>query len=492
MNLKDELIKYFDAGYPIIYIHSFEEIKTDKIIRRAAGGRKILEWNDATGFTDFKTKTQLLTYKGLEDTLELLTVDDELDRKLLVIKDALPYLEQPRILALLKNICHRIENGLDTAIVIVAPLITVPKSLEKFITILEMEYLTEKEITAQIKQFAEEQNETISDTLLEKMSLAFKGLSEFEIENLLASSIATEGSFSDENLKLILEQKRQMIMKSNVLEMITVTETIDSIGGLANLKRWLDRKANIFKNINRANEYGVDMPKGVLMAGVPGCGKSLAAKATSQLFEVPLLRLDMGRIMGKYLGESETNMHNAISLAEAISPCILWVDELEKAFAGASGSGHEVTVRLFGTLLTWLQEKKSPVFVVATANDISKLPPELLRKGRFDDIFYVSLPNEEERKKIFEIHICKRRPQDISKIDISKIAKETDGYSGADIEGVVIEAVETAFCQNKPSLTTEIISDTVKNTKSLSELLGEKLDELVEYYKDNNYKSASD
>lgn len=201
--------------------------------------------------------------------------------------------------------------------------------------------------------------------------------------------------------------------------MIPLKETIDDIGGMDILKEWLKRKSKIFKNMARAETYGVDIPKGVLTAGIPGCGKSLNAKAAASLFEVPLLRLDMGRLMGKYVGESEANLRNAISLAEAISPCVLWVDELEKAFAGIGGTGGsaEVTTRLFGNFLTWMQEKSSPAFVVATANDITRLPPELLRKGRFDELFYVGLPKEPEREKIFEIHIHKRRPQDLKKLN---------------------------------------------------------------------------
>lgn len=235
------------------------------------------------------------------------------------------------------------------------------------------------------------------------------------------------------------------------------------------------------------------MPKGVLIAGVPGFGKSLSAKAAGKLFDVPLLRLDMGRLMGKYVGESEENMQRAIQLAEAISPCVLWVDELEKAFAGigSGGSGGEVTTRLFGAFLTWMQEKTSSTFVVATANDITKLPPELMRKGRFDEIFYVSLPKDEERKMIFEIHISKRRKQDVSSIDIDKLVSKTKGYSGADIEGVVSESVEVAFVKKASALTTEEILNCIENTHSLSEIMKDELDKMMRTYEDRKFKKAS-
>ena len=276
--------------------------------------------------------------------------------------------------------------------------------------------------------------------------------------------------------------------------MIPLKEGMDDIGGLERLKQWLRRKAKIFKNLEEAETFGVDVPKGVLIAGMPGCGKSLNAKAAAKLFEVPLLRLDMGRIMGKYVGESEANMRRAIALAEAISPCVLWIDELEKAFAGTGGSGGgaEVTTRLFGTFLTWLQEKDSLAFVVATANDITKLPPELLRKGRFDEIFYVALPKKAERKTIFTIHIRKRRSSDIETIDLDRLVTMTDGYSGADIEGVVKDSVEEAFTQGKKAITTDDVVRAIKDTHSLSEIMKDSIDKMAKIYEDRKFKNASE
>ena len=491
MKLKEQLIKYVDAGYPIIFINSFEEIKTDAIIKEVMGGREGLEWNGAKGFVDFRTKQPLIKGKNLVETLRLLDSDNELDRKFLVLKDAIGFLEEQEVTALLKDVALQISQGLDTVIVIVSSIVKIPKELEKFITIVELEYPTQDEIKKQIDRFSEEQDSPISDSLLEEMSIPFKGLTEFEIESLLATALAQNGMFTRQDLNLIFEQKQQMIMKSGILEMIPLKERPDDIGGLESLKTWLRRKAKVYKSINKAMDFGVDMPKGVLIAGVPGCGKSLAAKVTAQLFEVPLLRLDMGKIMGKYVGESEENMRKAISLAEAISPCVLWIDELEKAFAGIDGSGSEVTVRLFGTFLTWMQEKTSPAFVIATANDITKLPPELMRKGRFDEIFYVGLPNRKERKKIFEIHIAKRRKSDLSNIDLDMLVSKTEGYSGADIEGVVKDAVENTFADDKTSLSTDYIISSINNTHSLSEIMKESLNKLSKEYETRKFKNAS-
>lgn len=493
MQLKKELTSYIEASFPIVYINSFEESKVDEIIKEVMGGRKGFEWNGAKGFCDFKSKQILFEGKSLAETLMMLEMDDELYRKYLVIKDIHLYLDEPKVITCLKDIAIRISTGQleDSAVIIVSSVLKIPKELEKFITILEMEYPTQEEIIRQIRLFSEEQSVPISDALLEDMSMAFKGLTEFEIENLLFSALSNDGLFSRSDLKLIFSQKKQMIMKSGILEMIQVNEKPEDIGGLENMKDWLLRKAKVFQSINKAIAWGVTMPKGVMIAGVPGCGKSLCAKVTAQMFNVPLLRLDMGKIMGKYVGESEENMRKAIALAEAISPCVLWIDELEKAFAGVNGSGNEVTVRLFGTFLTWMQEKTSSTFVVATANDITKLPPELMRKGRFDEIFYVGLPNEAERKKIFEIHISKRRKDDLSSIDVRKLAQSTNGYSGADIEGVVIDAVENAFVDGKTAISTEYIENAIRNTHSLSEIMKDSLTNLSKEYESRHFKSAS-
>ena len=491
MKLHDKLIQYFDAGYPIIYINSYEEIKTDLIIRNAAGGRKIDEWNAANFYCEFETKnTHFDGELTLDETLKTLSDYGDLNKRMLVLKDAVPYFSEPRVVALLKDIALQIESGLDSCIVIVSSVVSIPKELEKYITVLETDPLTEAEIIGIVRDFCNNESITISDALLEKMSIAFKGLSEFDIENIISSAVARDGDLSNESLDLIFEQKKQMIMKSGILDMIDVKEKKDDIGGLDNLKKWLDMKSNVYKNINKAVEYGVDMPKGVLIAGVPGCGKSLTAKATSSMFSIPLMKMDIGKLLGKYVGESEENMHRAIKLAEEISPCVLWVDELEKAFAGIGGNGNEVTQRLFGTFLTWMQEKTAPVFVVATANDIEHLPAEFMRKGRFDDIFYVDLPSEEERRSIFEIHITKRRRQDLDFIDTNELAALTKGYSGADIEGIVRETIELAFGEGKNSITTHDLKKTIEQTKSISDLMNDYISKLKSFYEKNNFKKA--
>lgn len=496
MKLEKKLTSYIDAGFPILYINSYEESKIDTVIRNSASGRKILEWNGVNGFSDFYTKHSMsMQDSTLTGTIRFLLQSNELDGNILVIKDLHVFLDDPETIILLKHLANKIGDGkLESSIVIVSSVRKIPKELEPYITLLELDYLSAEEIRNIIIDFIKDHKvDIVRDELLDEMSIAFKGLSHFEIENILALAYAKDGELSNRDLVLILEQKKQIILKSGILEMVPLKEDLNDIGGLENLKDWLTKKAKVFKSIDKAIAFGVDIPKGVLIAGVPGCGKSLNAKAAAKLFEVPLLRLDMGRIMGKYVGESEANMRKAIALAEAIAPCVIWIDELEKGFAGIGGdSGSaDVTTRLFGSLLTWMQEKESAVFVVATANDIIKLPPELLRKGRFDEVFYVGLPSENERKKIFEIHIMKRRNVDLNDIDLNKLVSRTNGYSGADIEGVVKESIENVYTEGKDKLTTEDILEAIKHTHSLSEIMKDPLKKMAEEYENRKFKNAS-
>lgn len=491
---KAKLVRYIDAGFPIIYINTFEEDKVDSLIPEISSGKEVYEWNETNGYIDFETKTPLQEDCTLERMLDQLKTPDLLDRKILIFKDITSYLDEPRIVSKVKGLARMINQGVDATVIIVSSVLVIPKDIEKYVTILEMDYLNTDEIKTIIRGFVKDNlNQQVDEKLIEEFALAFKGLTEFEILNLLALSYADDGDLTRKDLRLIFDQKQQMIKKAGILEMIPLKETIDDIGGLENLKAWFIKKAKVYKNMNNAKKYGVDMPKGVLIAGVPGCGKSLNAKAAANLFEVPLLRLDMGRLMGKYVGESEGNLRSAIALAEAISPCVLWIDELEKAFAGigGSGGGAEVTTRLFGNFLTWMQEKESPTFVVATANDITKLTPELLRKGRFDEIFYVGLPNKEEREKIFNIHIKKRRPQDLKNIRVKELVSITEGFSGADIEGVVKDAIESAFAEDKTSIQTADVIDAIKDTHSLSEIMKDSLEKMTKEYENRKFKSAS-
>lgn len=501
---KKKLKEYIDANVPIIYINSYDDNDVENCILEVTGRRKVWEWNQMVGLVNRKDIQKEKVQSSQEILNDNISIDEflvsgvkerEFHRKVIILKDSTAYLDNLKTVALLKNACLSIERGdLDTVFVIISPIIRVPKELEKYIVILEEEYLSEDDIREMILKFAyEHMAGNVYEKVLNKMVIAFKGLSTLEIETILSLAFSRNGELTEDAMEWIMEQKKQMIQKSGILEMVPIKESMDDIGGLNTLKEWLRKKSVILNDMSSAKKFGVELPKGVLIAGVLGCGKSLNAKASAKLFGTPLLKLDMGRLMGKYVGESEQNMRQAIAIAEAIAPCVLWIDELEKAFAGigGNGGGAEVTTRLFGQFLTWMQEKESAVFVVATANDIMKLPPELMRKGRFDEIFYVKLPNQFERKKIFEIHIGKRRPDDLKEIDTSKLAEMTDGYSGADIEGVVKDAIEDAFVKGKTKITTEDIKKAISTTHSLKEIMGESISKLEKEYKERKFKSAS-
>jgi ATPases of the AAA+ class len=497
-SLEAQLTQYIEAGFPILYINTSEEEKADAAIRQTAAKIRwshLTEWNGSR-MVNFNTKAPM---GASDDTLQgvlALFLEETAKGRLLILKEPQAQWENPECVALLRDVALRIttERLKDCAVIIVSSSYELPQEIEHYVTVLENEALTYEQIANVIQAAAEEWEAKLEQDALDEMITALKGLTESEIQNILRLAYHQYSGVLDRKaMTMILEQKRQTIKKSGILEMVEVNAGMNDVGGLANLKKWLERKASIFKNLQAAQAFGVDMPKGVLIAGVPGCGKSLSAKATAALLNVPLLRLDMGRLLGKYVGESEANMRKAISLAEAISPCVLWIDEMEKAFAGVGGEGGgaEVTTRLLGSFLTWLQEKEAPVFVVATANDILKLPSELLRKGRFDEIFYVKLPNRQERAAILEIHVRKRRKQDLPQINVPALAAETEGYSGADLEGVVKDSIEAAFAAGKDHVGTEDIKRAIRETQPLSEIMKESLDKMQGEYEKRKYKSAS-
>ena len=312
--LKDRMSQYMDAGFPILYISSFEDERVDTIIKGLAGHREAIGWNGARGLVDFRTGAPLLSMgDGLAGALDLFQDPGELEGKILVLRDIYRSMEDPEVAARLKDIASMIGQGADATVIIVSTVVAIPPELERYVTVLEMDHLTVPEIRELVvRTIREEGFPEVEDGLLDAFSTALKGLSATEIRNILALAYANDGELSRNDLGLVFEQKQQTIKKAGILEMVPLKESLEDIGGLEALKGWLERKARIFQDIERAVRFGVDMPKGVLVAGVPGCGKSLSAKATAHLFQVPLLRLDMGRLMGKYVGASEANMRRAV------------------------------------------------------------------------------------------------------------------------------------------------------------------------------------
>jgi SpoVK/Ycf46/Vps4 family AAA+-type ATPase len=279
----------------------------------------------------------------------------------------------------------------------------------------------------------------------------------------------------------IIEEKKQIVRKSGILTYFPPSNTFNDVGGHDLLKEWLTKRSKSFSEA--AREFGIPNPKGVLMIGIQGCGKSLVAKAISSAYGLPMLRMDVGRIFGSLVGQSEENMRKAIRVAESLAPCCLWIDELEKGFAGMGGgvSDSGTTARVFSTFLTWMQEKTKPVFLIATANDVSALPPELLRKGRFDEIFFIDLPDLDERKEIFKIHL-KKRGRNSGRFKVAELAKKTEGFSGAEIEQIVIGALNHAFFDER-KLSTKDLIDEAENQVPLSVMMSEEIAELREWAK---------
>ena len=487
------LASYIDALHPIIYINHFDFKVIDDAIARVGEHAKCVEFNNALGLVDFKTKSPMLEC-DLERFLKL-TMDDGFEQEtFIVLKDVHGELNHPKIIALLKKIA---ENNLyndhySATIFILSEIIVIPRELENYITVFDIPLPTISEILAVINDFVTDMDIVVEEDTINDIALSFKGLNEFQIKQILNLAYQDGGCIDQDDKLLILKEKEQFIKKSGMLEIINFTETIDDIGGLENLKQWLLQKAKVFANLDKAIKFGVDVPKGIMIIGMPGCGKSLTAKATASLFEIPLVRLDVGRLLGKYVGESEENMRKALKLSEAISPCVLWIDEIEKAFAGvgSDGGGNEVTTRLFGQFLTWMQEKENTVFIVATANDISRMPPEFLRKGRFDELFFVDLPNGEERRKILDIHLKKRKKWNRD-IDTIALIKETEGFNGADLEAVVKDTIEKAFIEERDNISTKDLLRSIKDTKSISSTLRDKIVQIKDTVSKIDIKPAS-
>lgn len=487
------LAAYVDALRPIIYINHFDSKVADELIGSIAEGINVQQFNNALGAIDFETKSPMQKYT-LEEFLNIV-MDDGFDgNNFIVLNDIHGEIEDKNIVALLKRIA---ENNLyneeyHCTVFVVSSKLVIPVELENYITIFDIPLPNTSEIREIIEEFIRDLEIEVEEDIKNQIAISFKGLNAFQIKQILNLAYQEGGFISEEDKKLILKEKEQIIKKMGMLEIINFKETIDDIGGLENLKDWLKKKAIVFNNLDKALRFGVDIPKGIMIVGMPGCGKSLAAKATADLFQIPLVRLDVGRLLGKYVGESEENMRKALQLSEAISPCVLWIDEIEKAFSGVGSEtgGSDVTTRLFGQFLTWMQEKENTVFIVATANDISNIPAEFLRKGRFDELFYVDLPNGEERKNILEIHLKKRGKWNKG-IDTISLSKATKGYNGADLEAVVKEAIEEAFIENKETIVTEDLDKTIKDTKSISVTLKDKIEGIRKTSEKIDIKPAS-
>ncbi len=487
--------KMIDVNTPIIYINDYDFVRIDEIITEIVGNSKVFEWNPATGSTNFKTKVS----EGLGDKTSLeqfltdkYTVDPNLKEKFVVLKDIQDFIDEPSIKTLLQLMAQRklYDRDYNTTVIIVSSVLKIPQELEKYVSYLDIPFPEEAEINQLIDEHIDVNcYDKFKDEDRKKLMPSLLGMTCFEIDRMLDMAMSSNGSLSAEDTEMLLQQKKAMVKKSGLLELIDAPEKLDGIGGMDVLKTYLERKSKIISDLPKAQEFGVSIPKGVFIVGMPGCGKSLCAKASAALFNTPLLKLDMGSMMGKYVGESEGNLRKAIKIAEAAAPCVLWIDEIEKAFSGVGGN-NDIMTRMFGYFLSWMQEKKSSVYVIATANNADNLPPELKRKGRFDEIFCVNLPNKEERKKIFEIHL-KKKKKSIDGASLNSICQQTEGFNGADIESVVNEAVEKCFLDGGKELDKDVLERIVKDTISISKSCKKQIDNMKKAFKENNFKDAT-
>jgi len=397
-----------------------------------------------------------------------------------------PYLHEPAVIAQVKNI-HKKYFGHQGALVVTGHAMDMPPAIEHLFTPMNLHAPSAEAyhsfVQAVLRDLAQRLHVKVelSNADVSKLLSALHGLTFFEVQKIITQAVVEDGVLGREDIVRVLEAKRQIIERSGVLEYFPHEHEMGDVAGLGELKAWLRKRQAAFEDPKKAKEYGLSPPKGLLLIGVQGCGKSLCAKAVAAEWKLPLIRLDPSNLYNRYVGESEKNLKRAIKLAEAMAPVVLWMDEIEKALSQEDAEGGPAQ-RIFGTFLAWLQDKKESVFVIATANDISKLPPELMRKGRFDEIFFVDLPREDARKRILEIHL-ERRKRDPAKFDLLRLVDLTDGFSGAEIEQAVVSALYTAFSRQE-DLTTEAIAEEIELTKPLSVTMAERIDALRDWAKD--------
>jgi SpoVK/Ycf46/Vps4 family AAA+-type ATPase len=364
-------------------------------------------------------------------------------------------------------------------IIIVSSELTLPDSLKELVTIVEFPLPSYQEIFDELNRLVKSMQQSVKDETINKLTSACQGLSMERIRRVLSKIIAQYGEINDLSITLVLEEKKQIIQKTQLLEFCLADKTLLDVGGLDNFKSWLKIRSNAFSL--PAIKYGLPYPKGLLMVGVQGTGKSLAAKVIAHEWNLPLLRLDFGRLFASLVGQSESRIRKMISIAEALAPCILWVDEIDKAFSNSQNSGDNGTTnRVLATFITWLAEKTSPVFVVATANNIDWIPPEVIRKGRFDEVFFLALPNFQERRAIFKVHLSRVRPEKMENYEIELLSKVTKNFSGAEIEQVIIEAMRVGFSESR-EFTTEDMLNVSQRFVPLAETKSKEINQLMEW-----------
>jgi ATP-dependent 26S proteasome regulatory subunit len=456
MSIKQTLDLYLRARFTLILVTTNEEERALETVKAICeeSNRPAFSWDMADGFQP------LTPLKGvLPKANDPLTALDQVgkleDNTLFVLKDFHESWDNSKVKRKLRNLAQTLKFT-RKSIIVTAPSRKLPEELRNEAVVLDFPPPNESELEAVLTTITKTPGVNVNLTPLgrDKLVQAALGLSATQAQRVFAKAIVQDGNLDDRDIDLVTEEKKQIIRESEALEFFSVTETPDHVGGLDVLKDWLRLRERAFTQ--EARDYGLPMPKGIALIGIPGTGKSLTAKMIGGLWRLPLLRLDLGGLYGSLVGESEERTRRALQLAETVAPCVLWIDEIEKGLAhGGLDSG--TSTRVFGTVLTWMAEKTAPVFVVATANDISSLPPELLRKGRFDEIFFLDLPTLNERREIFRVHL-KKRGRLAQDYEIDRLAAESEGYVGSEIEQAIIDAMYAGFNQEREFTTVDISS----------------------------------
>jgi ATP-dependent 26S proteasome regulatory subunit len=455
------------ARYPLIYLVSSEEERVERGLKSLMTSAELplYRWRATTGLLD---PGETLV-EGSQFPFAMLEKLDRIEGKaLFLLEDFSVFLEDGRVIRKIRDLLRLLETR-KQAILFLSQGLTIPPMLEKDLVILDIPLPGRAEIGKLLALLLKSQRIEVAAELFEQFVTASLGLSEKEIKRAYARVLVDGSRFTAKDLDLLIDEKEKLIRKSRFLEYVRSDLGVRELGGMENLKDWLKQRTLAFTE--KAREFGLPEPKGLFLLGVQGCGKSLSAKVVANMWKVPLIRLDIAAL---FAGRAEEGLRETIRVAESLAPAILWIDEIEKAFFGDAGGG-----RVFGSFLTWMQEKTQPVFVVATANEVKSLPPELLRKGRFDEIFFVDLPNVHERLEILEIHL-KRRGRSPDAFDLLAIAEETDRYSGAELEQLINAALFRAFAAGR-GLSQEDLLKTARETVPLAITMDDRLKELRDW-----------
>ncbi|WP_395639426.1 AAA family ATPase [Pseudolysinimonas sp.] len=496
MTFDATLDQAFKARLPLLYVETSEEMRLQEAVGRVAGAlrkpRALWTWTASAGLVDAEGAAIANTTNPVRALDHALGVDDDAVFLFCDLHAFLGAEHRPGDPAVIRKIRETAADfrGAEQSktLMISAPVRVIPAEIDKVTTLLDFPLPGRAELRALLDSMIESNSDggvkvEADEKELEQLVQAALGLTMLEAENALARAMVDDARLSKDDVAIVLEEKRQTVKKAGLLEFVDSHVDLEKIGGLNNLKRWLGRRDGAW--LSKAEDYGLPAPKGVLITGVPGCGKSLTAKATAASWGVPLLRLDIGRVFSGLVGSSEQNLRTAIATAEATAPCILWVDEIEKGFSGnTQGAGQldsGTSARVFGYFLTWMQEKSKPVFVVATANNIDALPPEFMRKGRFDEIFFVDLPTHREREQIWAIQLDKNATDAnglaalaTDAAALTTLAAASDDFSGAEIEQAVVGAMYEGFAHGR-AVTPDDLALAVSTTVPLAVTQAERI-----------------